>query len=111
MVHDVARKYDLRVPRYTSYPTAPNFGAGVDAVAYGGWLAELDRSEELSLYLHVPFCDRLCWFCDCHTKIVRRYDPVAKYLDALDLEITLVAESWAKAGPFATYTGATATRL
>ncbi len=93
MLHDVVRKYDLRVPRYTSYPTAPHFGTGVDAAAYGAWLAELDRSEELSLYLHVPFCDLLCWFCGCHTKIVQRYDPVAKYLDALDREITLVADT------------------
>lgn len=93
MRYDVVRKYDLRVPRYTSYPTAPHFGPGVDAALYREWLAEMGRPEELSLYLHVPYCDRLCWFCGCHTKIVRRYDPVAKYLDALDREITLVADT------------------
>jgi oxygen-independent coproporphyrinogen-3 oxidase len=93
MRNDVVQKYDLRVPRYTSYPTVPHFGPQVDADVYGGWLAGLGRSEAFSLYLHVPFCDRLCWFCGCHTKIVRRYDPVAKYLDALDREITLVADN------------------
>jgi oxygen-independent coproporphyrinogen-3 oxidase len=55
----------------------------LDAVAPGA---------TLSIYLHVPFCDSLCWFCGCHTKVVRRYDPIAAYLDALLQEIDLVAE-------------------
>jgi oxygen-independent coproporphyrinogen-3 oxidase len=83
-------RYSAPVPRYTSYPTAPHFHAGVDAAVYGGWLGEIASSESVSLYLHVPFCDRLCWFCGCHTKQVRRYDPIAEYLEALRLEIGLV---------------------
>jgi oxygen-independent coproporphyrinogen-3 oxidase len=55
----------------------------LDAVAPGA---------TLSIYLHVPFCDSLCWFCGCHTKVVRRYDPINAYLDALLQEIDLVAE-------------------
>lgn len=78
------------VPRYTSYPTAPHFHAGVDAGTVRGWLAALPEGEEASLYLHVPYCDRLCWFCACHTKQTRRYEPVAAYLKSLHAEIATV---------------------
>ncbi len=84
-------KYDRRVPRYTSYPTAPQFHPGVQAAAYRDWLAELDPALPLSLYVHIPYCDSLCWFCGCHTKIVRRYEPVTAYLGLLLREIDLVA--------------------
>ncbi len=86
-------KYDLRVPRYTSYPTAPHFNDQVDARVYRGWLSELDPSSEVSLYFHIPFCDEMCWFCGCYTKIVKRYEPVEEYLDALLHEIDLVADA------------------
>ncbi len=92
MSNRLLAKYDQRVPRYTSYPTAPQFHAGVDAGSYRAWLSGLDRALPLSLYLHIPFCDSLCWFCGCHTKVVRRYDPVAAYFDVLLREIDLVAE-------------------
>lgn len=92
MAVNLLAKYDQRVPRYTSYPTAPQFGPGVRAAAYRAWLAALDPALPLSLYLHIPFCDSLCWFCGCHTKIVRRYAPVAAYLDVLLREIDLVAD-------------------
>jgi oxygen-independent coproporphyrinogen-3 oxidase len=91
MATDLLSRYDQRVPRYTSYPTAPQFHAGVQEAAYRRWLAELDAAEPLSVYVHVPFCDSLCWFCGCHTKIVRRHAPVAAYLDVLLREIELVA--------------------
>ena len=86
-------KYDGRVPRYTSYPTAPHFHAGVGAEAYLGWLGEVPADAGLSLYLHIPFCDSLCWFCGCHTKVVRRYHPLELYLEALMREIDVVAEA------------------
>lgn len=90
-VADCAGLFDRRVPRYTSYPTAPQFHAGIGQAAYGRWLAELAPEATASLYLHVPFCDSLCWFCGCHTKIVRRYEPVAAYLETLIRELDLVA--------------------
>ena len=93
MTVDLARKYDLRVPRYTSYPTAPHFGPAVDAGRYRGWLSSLDAATPLSLYLHIPFCDEMCWFCGCYTKIVHRYQPIRAYLDALTAEVALVAEA------------------
>ena len=86
------------VPRYTSYPTAPHFHAGVDAQTYAGWLGSLAEGTRLSLYLHIPFCDRLCWFCACHTKQVQRYDPVKAYLEALHAEIDTVSRHLAGRG-------------
>ena len=62
-------------------------------MCYARWLGETDPHKPVSLYLHVPFCDQLCWFCGCHTKQVRRYDPVADYLDALGAEIALAART------------------
>lgn len=91
MDEDLIGRYDERVPRYTSYPTAPHFSAEITGDVYRRWLRSLDPALPLSLYVHVPFCDTLCWFCGCHTKVVRRYDPVAAYLASLRREILLVA--------------------
>ncbi len=91
MPTNLLEKYDLRLPRYTSYPTAPHFGPEVTAATYGGWLEELPAEQPLSLYLHIPFCDKLCWFCGCHTKITARYQPVADYAALLVREIELAA--------------------
>lgn len=88
-----AQLFAARVPRYTSYPTAPHFHAGVDAETYRTWLAALPQDAAVSLYLHIPFCDSLCWFCGCHTKIVNHYGPVRRYCDDLIREITLAAEA------------------
>ncbi len=91
MRSDLAARYDLRVPRYTSYPTAPHFHAGVGPDTYGQWLGAIDPQTELSLYLHVAYCAEMCWFCGCHTKITRRYAPVATYIQGLWSEVDLVA--------------------
>ncbi len=87
---ELLAKYDRPVPRYTSYPTAPHFHAGIGADDYQGWLAELPRDARLSLYLHVPFCRELCWYCGCHTTVARRYQPIAEYRDLLLRELDLV---------------------
>ncbi len=90
---NLAQKYGAPVPRYTSYPTAPHFSETIEGATYRGWLGELSDADTLSLYLHVPFCDRLCWFCGCHTKQTLRYDPIATYVEHLLEEIDLVAEA------------------
>ncbi|MER9442268.1 oxygen-independent coproporphyrinogen III oxidase [Mesorhizobium sp. M0340] len=80
------------VPRYTSYPTAPHFHTGVDAAICRGWLQALNDGDEISLYLHIPYCDKLCWFCACHTKQTRHYEPVTTYLRSLHAEIATIAD-------------------
>ena len=81
-----------RLPRYTSYPTAPHFSPAVGAGSYARWLAEIPASLSASLYLHVPFCREICWYCGCHTQIVRRDELIAAYQRTLRREIELVAE-------------------
>ena len=83
-------KYDTRVPRYTSYPTALHFSPAVDGVAYERWLAALPADVPVSLYVHVPFCAQLCWYCGCHTTAVAHRAPMDSYIDALLAEIDLV---------------------
>ena len=91
MTPELLAKYAGPVPRYTSYPTAPHFGPDVDADLCRQWLAAVDPDEVLSLYIHVPFCQKLCWFCGCNTTIANHYQPVADYLDLLTREIEMVA--------------------
>mgnify|MGYP006189988387 CR=1 FL=1 len=87
----IARFADRALPRYTSYPTAPNFSAAVGEADYRAWLAALDPADALSLYLHVPFCRAMCWYCGCHTTVTARETPVTRYVEALASEIGLVA--------------------
>ncbi|RWO24893.1 MAG: coproporphyrinogen dehydrogenase, partial [Mesorhizobium sp.] len=91
MQSEIAVKLSENVPRYTSYPTAPHFHSGVDAAIYRGWLEALESGDEISLYLHIPYCDKLCWFCACHTKQTHQYEPVAAYLRSLNAEIVTIA--------------------
>ena len=78
------------MPRYTSYPTAPHFEALEDAGVYRGWLESLPDDAALSLYVHVPFCRNMCWYCGCHTKATKRYEPVADYVGFVLKEIDLL---------------------
>lgn len=87
----LARYADRPLPRYTSYPTAPHFGPDVGVEAYGDWLGTLGPATGASLYLHVPFCRSMCWYCGCHTTVTARDAPIARYLDALHREIDLVS--------------------
>ncbi len=92
MRSELLRHYDSPAPRYTSYPTAPHFTPEVDAARYAAWLAALGDDERLSLYVHIPFCHQLCWFCGCHTQAVRHYEPVKRYIGTLLAEVALVAD-------------------
>ncbi|RWA86830.1 oxygen-independent coproporphyrinogen III oxidase [Mesorhizobium sp.] len=86
----LAKSLNENVPRYTSYPTAPHFHPGLDAIVVRGWMETLEGDDEISLYLHIPYCDRLCWFCACHTKQTLHYAPVATFLRSLHREIETV---------------------
>jgi oxygen-independent coproporphyrinogen-3 oxidase len=81
--------FEKNVPRYTSYPTAPHFHADVGRPDFAFWLETLDISKPVSLYIHIPFCERLCWFCACRTQGVTSLSPVAAYVDVLLEEIAM----------------------
>ncbi len=83
--------FDARVPRYTSYPTANHFSNSVGPEHFATWLSAVPQDEGVSLYVHVPFCRRLCWFCACRTQGTSTAAPLRAYLDTLKSEIGMVA--------------------
>lgn len=91
MTEPLVRKYDRPVPRYTSYPTAAQFTGAVGVTAYRAWLAALPARTAVSLYVHLPFCRQLCWFCGCHTTVLNRTERLAAYLGLLEREAEAVA--------------------
>lgn len=76
------------VPRYTSYPTAVQFHDGFSGDFGDRWLAELPTTSSLSVYMHVPFCQQLCWYCGCHTSVPNTYGRASAYVDNLIRDIT-----------------------
>jgi oxygen-independent coproporphyrinogen III oxidase len=87
----IAQMEEERLPRYTSYPTAPAFSGNVGPDDYEAWLSSLSPNEPVSLYFHVPFCRAMCWYCGCTTKVVRVDNPLDEYAETLAGEIDLVA--------------------
>ncbi len=85
--------FDAKVPRYTSYPTAPQFGGGVDSDRFARWIGEISPASEISLYVHIPFCRRLCWFCACRTQGTQSETPVRAYLETLKTEFALLGQN------------------
>ncbi len=85
-------RYDVPAPRYTSYPPATQFG-NYDASGYIGHIAQAthDDPSEISLYVHLPFCDTLCYFCGCTMIVSNNREKIAEYIRYLKREITLVA--------------------
>lgn len=78
------------VPRYTSYPTAVEFEGGVGADEYVQALSDLPSGTPLSLYVHIPYCQSICWYCGCNTGAAGKTHRLTAYLDALESEFALV---------------------
>ncbi|MEM6697479.1 MAG: oxygen-independent coproporphyrinogen III oxidase [Bacteroidota bacterium] len=78
-------KYDIPAPRYTSYPTVPYWQK--EPPTQAEWLERVqisfDQNDEISLYIHLPFCERLCTYCACNKKITKRHDVESPYIKAL----------------------------
>ena len=88
------RKYDVSGPRYTSYPTADRFHAGFTAADYVDALAARSQSsgaQPLSLYVHLPFCNTICYYCACNKIITANRGRSAKYVRYLGQEIAVVS--------------------
>jgi oxygen-independent coproporphyrinogen-3 oxidase len=91
---DLVRKYGGNGPRYTSYPTADRFVEAFDADAYGHWLANRrigGFARPLGLYVHVPFCDTLCFYCACNKIATRDHGKARKYVGYLEREMSIAA--------------------
>lgn len=91
---DLLAKYDVPVPRYTSYPTVPYW---TDSPSSEKWLAELSLAAEKkapwSLYMHIPFCETLCTFCGCNNAITKDHTRESPYVNLLLKEWELYKES------------------
>ncbi|HTR85752.1 MAG TPA: oxygen-independent coproporphyrinogen III oxidase [Reyranella sp.] len=87
---DILAAYDRPVPRYTSYPTAAQFDKAVGPAQHADWLRDLN-GQAACLYVHVPFCRELCWYCACNTMAMNRPGTLDSYADALDAELLRVA--------------------
>lgn len=83
--------FDARVPRYTSYPTANHFKNDVGAPVVADWITGIEPGAEISLYAHIPFCRRLCWFCACRTQGTSTLGPVETYVRTLAQELRIIA--------------------
>ncbi|MFC3580913.1 oxygen-independent coproporphyrinogen III oxidase [Sphingomonas hylomeconis] len=79
------------VSRYTSYPTAAEFHDGIGAAEQRAAIAAIDPGTPVSLYLHIPFCHAICWYCGCNTGAIGRADRLTAYLATLEQEIDAVA--------------------
>jgi oxygen-independent coproporphyrinogen III oxidase len=90
---EMLRRLDTPGPRYTSYPTADRFRSAFTEADYAAALcASASRAAEpLSVYVHVPFCESLCWYCACNKIATRHHEQAQRYLDALEREIALHA--------------------
>jgi oxygen-independent coproporphyrinogen-3 oxidase len=90
---DLISRYDGRGPRYTSYPTAPQFLDTFSADDYRNFALQSNRSQRpLSLYVHIPFCQSLCYYCGCNKIVTRNQQRISQYIDSLHLEIDMQAE-------------------
>jgi oxygen-independent coproporphyrinogen-3 oxidase len=75
------------VPRYTSYPTAVQFRNDFPGTLADEWMGAMAPDASLSVYVHVPFCRQLCWYCGCHTSVPNGYDRAKRYADLLVRDI------------------------
>jgi oxygen-independent coproporphyrinogen-3 oxidase len=92
---ETLKKYDVSGPRYTSYPTADRF---VEAFTQDAYMLALEQrraiaaTQPLSIYVHIPFCESLCFFCACNKIVTKHHERSAEYLRYLNREIDLHIE-------------------
>lgn len=80
-----------QLPRYTSYPPANRFSPDISETDVAGELLALPADADLSIYIHIPYCKQLCWYCGCHASVPTRANPLDSYVDALLQEFDLVS--------------------
>lgn len=94
------RHAKTNTPRYTSFPTAPHF-SDLTPDTYAHWLADIPDDDAISLYLHIPYCRDMCWYCGCSTRATRNTAPLEHYADLLEQEIRRVADHVGRRQPVA----------
>jgi oxygen-independent coproporphyrinogen-3 oxidase len=102
LTEDFLRKFDTPGPRYTSYPTADRFAENFGPQDTLKVLTQLSRGNTaapLSLYVHIPFCEQLCYYCGCNKIITKHHERAAQYLNYLEAELALVVKSLGSGRP------------
>jgi len=91
---EIFKKYNKPGPRYTSYPPATFFKSGFTPEQYIKQIVQSnnDRPQNMSFYVHIPFCPRLCYFCGCNTGISQKEEIIRRYVNAVITEIENVAQ-------------------
>jgi len=87
------RSYDVSGPRYTSYPTADRFVEAFGEASLKQWLVKRNIggiSQPLAVYVHLPFCDTVCYYCGCNKVVTRDHSRSAKYINYLEKELALL---------------------
>ena len=82
--------FDARAPRYTSYPPANHFSDSVGPETTAAWLQSVPSGARVSLYVHIPYCRRLCWFCACRTQGTATDRPLVPYLAQIKAELAMI---------------------
>lgn len=85
-------KYSHPGPRYTSYPTAPEFNESFTSETYTQILQNQDKNKKLSLYVHLPFCRSACYFCGCNVVFTSKNEQKERYIEYLEKEINLLSK-------------------
>jgi oxygen-independent coproporphyrinogen III oxidase len=98
---DLLRRHDVAGPRYTSYPTADRFVEAHQGAQHLQALRQRGAAQPLSVYVHIPFCEQLCYYCACNKIITRHHERAAPYLAALETEMDLVAAALGGHAPVA----------
>ena len=86
---DLLKKFDIPAPRYTSYPTADRFTSALTAEDYEEALRNRENEKNkraLSVYVHIPFCNDVCYYCGCNKIVTRDHDRATGYLDVIAKE-------------------------
>ena len=96
---DLLRRHDVAGPRYTSYPTADRFVEAHQGAQHLQALRQRGKTQPLSIYVHIPFCEQLCYYCACNKIITKHHERAEPYLAALEVEMDLVAEAIGGAAP------------
>lgn len=100
-IRELVGRYDTRGPRYTSYPTAPQWTNAVDSEVCREVLRNYADPAPIALYVHIPFCRQRCLYCACNTHIVVKPGQVDGYLKAIKREVETVASLFGNKPPLA----------
>jgi oxygen-independent coproporphyrinogen-3 oxidase len=96
---DLLRRHDVAGPRYTSYPTADRFVEAYQTPQHLQALAQRGAAQPLSVYMHIPFCEQLCYYCACNKVITKHHERAQPYLAQLEVEMDLVAAALGRHAP------------